>query len=83
MKSEKIMDINIDPEEPILSISDTFRAIGTVLGAPYQKTFNDPPFALVLKYVPSYRICMCVRKYIESGFVCGDIIQNAFACENI
>ena len=54
MKSEKFLDINIDPEEAVLSISGTFRAIGALPGVPCTKKLNDPPLSLVLKYVPSY-----------------------------
>ena len=54
MKSEKKLDINIDPEEAVLSISGTFRAIGALSRVPWGKKLNDPPLALVLKYVPSY-----------------------------
>ena len=55
MKSEKNLDINIDPQEAVLSIYDTFRAIEALLSAPYQKKLNNPPpVSLVLKYVPSY-----------------------------
>ena len=43
MKSEKIKNINIDPEEAVLSISGTFRAIGALLSVPYEKKLNTPP----------------------------------------
>ena len=56
MKSEKKLDINIDPEEAILSIPDTFRANGALSRVPWGKKLNDPPVSLVLKYVPSYVI---------------------------
>ena len=67
MESEKNVDINIDPEEAVLSISGTFRAIGALLSAPYQKKLNNPPVSLVLKYVPSYFLHllgtgMCFKK---------------------
>ena len=31
MESDFFLDINIDPQEPILSIPDVFRAIGSLL----------------------------------------------------
>ena len=40
MKSDKNLGINIDPQEPILSISDTFRAIWALRKKRHPKNRN-------------------------------------------
>ena len=56
MESENVLDINIDPEEPILSISDGFRAIWARSKKMYAKTFTTPPLSPKLKSPSSYYV---------------------------
>ena len=49
MESDFFLDINIDPQDAILSISDGFRAIWARSKKMYPKTITTPTLSLILK----------------------------------